>query len=195
MEKFEFNEQNMIDLIAKNQVCFCTSYDILVPNCYTQYDNEADLFAIRKSGLCDEFEIKISRADFFNDAKKVVKFREIQEYNPKALSDDHKWLYDNPNFYNSKKSGLVAPWQKLKYEALPNGDMSTNYFWYVIKKGEVELHEIPEFAGVIFIDETGDFHRMRQPKKLHNSKISAEDKYKCARKLAYRFWDYRFGAR
>jgi len=45
-------------------------YDVMVPRCMTQTDSEADLLGIRKSGFCDEFEIKLSRDDFLKDRKK-----------------------------------------------------------------------------------------------------------------------------
>ena len=39
-------------------------YELMVPNVFILPDSEADLFAIRRSGFCDEFEVKISRPDF-----------------------------------------------------------------------------------------------------------------------------------
>ena len=66
---------------------------------------------------------------------------------------------------------LVAPWQKFKYDALVDGDMSSNYFWYILKDGIVKLDEVPEWAGVVFVDEYGEMLRGRQPKKLHGKKM------------------------
>lgn len=198
-DRFEFNEQNVINVVSRAQSQFCTSYDILVPNCYTQHDNEADLFAIRKSGLCDEFEIKISRADFFNDAKKKINYRSARYFicvdGKVQPGPDKEWYDKHGHLTHNQLNKLVAPWQKLKYDALQDGDMTANYFWYVIKKGEVEVNEIPDFAGVIFVDNDGDFQQVRQPRRLHSKKISDEDKFKCIRKLAYRYWDYRLGRR
>lgn len=199
MVNFVHTEQSMIDVVARNQSAFCTSYDILIPNCFTQHDNEADLFAIRKSGLCDEFEIKISRADFFNDAKKIVNYREselwVREGGKVKKTNDRVWCEEHEHLSYEKRKKLVAPWQKLKYDALADGDMSANYFWYILKKGIVELSEIPEWAGVFFIDDNGDLIRGRSPAKLHRNKLSFEERYNLSRKVSYRFWDYRFGKR
>lgn len=179
--EFEYTEKNIIKILAKMQRAMCTSYDVLIPNCYTSHDNEADLFAIRKSGLCDEFEVKISRSDFFNDAKKAINYRDC-DWN----GIDEEYLLNEPN-WRAKK--LLAPWQKLKYQALCDGDMSANYFWYAIKSGIVDLEEIPSFAGVIVIFDDGEWQIKRRPKKLHSNKMPFEERFRLARKLGYRFWD------
>lgn len=85
--------------------------------------------------------------------------------------------------------------KKLKYDALIDGDLTANYFWYVIKKGEVELSEIPDFAGVVFVDELGEMRRIRSLKKLHKGKVTSDEKYHFIRKLAFRYWDYRLNRR
>lgn len=186
-KEFEYSEANIVKLLHSIQRHMCTSYDVMIPNCYTSHDNEADIFAIRKSGLCDEFEVKISRSDFFNDAKKIVAFRNIMPYDHLDQTSDHVWLDENYSDFHKKKA--IAPWQKLKYEALKDGDMSTNYFWYAIKDGIVEIDEIPEFAGVIVVKADGDFIIKRRPKKLHNNKMPFDERFRLARKLGYRFWD------
>lgn len=45
------------------------SGDMTLPNFYIS-GYECDMFRLRKSGLTDEYEIKISRSDFLNDFKK-----------------------------------------------------------------------------------------------------------------------------
>lgn len=49
--------------------CRSTGYDIIIPNFY-HGAYEMDLFKLTKSGQLYEYEIKISRSDFFADAKK-----------------------------------------------------------------------------------------------------------------------------
>jgi len=44
-------------------------YPFQMPNAFI-YAWECDYWAMDSSGICREFEIKISRADYFNDAKK-----------------------------------------------------------------------------------------------------------------------------
>ena len=64
-------ESDVIDLLSRHRDN--NWYDLMIPNCYTAHDNEADFFAVRKSGFCDEFEIKVSRSDLLNDKKKIVR--------------------------------------------------------------------------------------------------------------------------
>lgn len=187
LSAFVFNEQNMIDAVYRNIRAFCTSYDLVIPNCYTSSDNEADILAVRKSGLCDEFEIKISRSDFLADAKKMVNFRDC-DWN----GIDKCFLDANPNW---KFENVTPPWVKHKRQALVDGDMHANHFWYVIKSGEVEVNEVPSFAGLIFVNENGESRLQRMPDKLHKRKVSLEEQLRLSKKLHYRFWDYRLGKR
>lgn len=157
-------------------------YDVMIPCCMTQIDNEADILAIRKSGYCDEFEIKLSRADFMKDRSKIVMYR------PSTITvgEDREWFTTNKN-----ERSPLAPWEKLKLTALGDGDMTVNYFWYVIKHGIADLSELPEYAGLITIDEFGRLQVVRKPSKLHNNKLSYEQRFKYSSYMNERFWGYR----
>lgn len=50
--------------------CSHVNSDIVVPNFFINSYYEMDLFKLTKSGFVTEYEIKISRSDFFNDFKK-----------------------------------------------------------------------------------------------------------------------------
>lgn len=141
-----------------------TRCEVIIPNCYTRNDNEADLFCIRKSGFVDEIEIKVSKSDFRIDEKKTVR---VLNENSTGWSD--KWI-DTP-----------------KREALIAGKM-TNYYWYAIPFGLVDHDEIPEWAGILEVYENGFVKETRRPKKLHKNKMSLEDRYKQVKKLHYRIW-------
>lgn len=140
-----------------------TRYDVMIPNCFTLNDNEADMYCIRKSGLADEIEIKISRGDFRLDEKKVVRTGVLQE------NARMKWT------------------RKPKREALANGEM-TNYFWYCVPEGLIQPEEIPEWAGLMYITPHRMVRTVRSPKRLHANKVTFEDRYYSARKLGYRYW-------
>lgn len=51
--------------------------EITLPNFYTG-THESDVFVIRDSGICYDFEVKISRKDYFADFKKKGKHDQIQ---------------------------------------------------------------------------------------------------------------------
>ena len=188
---FEFTENNIADLIVINQKRICTSYDLLVPKCYTTHDNECDVFAIRKSGLCDEFEIKVSRSDFLNDAKKKIAIRESRYFGTSEVDEDRLHYDKRENISHTKWKKLLAPWEKMKYQALVDGDTPVNYFWYVVKYDIVEICDLPKWAGLIKIFDDGSLRVIKSPEKLHRNKVDDAFKFNIARKLGFRYWDNR----
>ncbi len=165
-------ESQMIEAIYKAKNRLCTSYEVAIPNCFTQHDNEADLFFIRKSGFCDEVEIKVSRSDLLQDKKKIVQFRAFN-YHEDCVEE--------------------APHRKPKHDALISGEMDCNYFWYAIKEGIGGIRDIPKFSGLIVVSNDGSVRVERMPARLHKDKMSFENKYKIARKASYRYWKSEFG--
>ncbi|UYD60039.1 hypothetical protein OPFAMLBM_00018 [Aeromonas phage avDM12-TAAL] len=147
---------------------FQKRYDLIVPNCYTLYDNEADLFCLRPSGLCDEIEIKVSKADFKADAKKSVRIFEKLE---------------KPTLYRTHKMT-----RKTKREALEAGDMS-NYFWYAVPEGLISPDDVPTWAGLIYIRPDGWAKVVKSAKRLHKQPLHPAECYKTARKMNYKYWN------
>lgn len=169
------SEQEIIKHLARNWD-HRQRYEVMIPNCYITADNEADFFGIRKSGFCDEFEIKITRSDFKADAKKRVWYRQ-------GTHEDFNW----------KEKGLdFPPYTKPKHEALVEGLLPPNYFWYVMPRDLCSVEEIPEHAGLIYVndDRRSNLSVIKAPKRLHKNKLSIEDRYRHARKAQYRYWDY-----
>jgi hypothetical protein len=84
---------------------------------------ECDVLSITKTKMTNEFEIKISRSDFFKDFKKEEKHKNLSQGIGAFFSDyrqDH-WL--------------IAP----------------NFFWYVCPEGLIKVEEVPAYAGLIYI--------------------------------------------
>lgn len=171
MSDDKITEKDMQYAICVRSPWVVKRYDAVVPNCYTRHENEADLFCIRKSGLCDEIEIKVTETDFKNDEKKTVRL----------LNENHTSWRDRY---------IDTP----KREAMTTGEMS-NYFWYAIPEGLVDWKDIPEWAGIIEVRRgyNGDLmaYEKRMPKRLHGGKLTEEEKYKQIRKLGFRYWDLR----
>jgi len=172
----------LTEAVVQNIICSDKDhkkrYDVMVPRCMTQIDNEADVLAIRKSGFCDEFEIKLTRADFFNDRKKIIQYRRPDF----DVKQDIDW------FMNPED---LAPYQKFKLEALGNGEMVVNNFWYVLKEGIASVDDLPGYAGLISVDQTGLLKVVKHPDRLHSRKLSFEQRYKFVSYLNERFWRYR----
>lgn len=170
------NELMAVKCLMRESI-FRNRYELVIPNCYTQFDNEADVFAIRKkSHYSDEIEIKVTRSDFLADANKLVNYRDW------LPGEYHRWL-------KTRKPGEIEPTIKPKLQALKDGDMTPNYFWYCVPRGMVSVDEIPLFAGLIEFSESGISRFTKAPKLLHRRKMSFEQCYKAARKMAFRYWD------
>lgn len=71
---------------------------------------EADIFELTKSGYSYEYEVKISRSDFFAEKKKIGK--------SKCITDGKR----------------------------------CNYFYYLVPKGLIMPDEVPEYAGLIYVN-------------------------------------------
>lgn len=82
---------------------------------------ECDLFEATKSGYWNEYEIKVSRSDFFADAKKG----------------------------NCRNNSWTSPGITLgnKHKILAERDRGPNRFYFVTAKDIVGPEDIPEWAG------------------------------------------------
>lgn len=82
---------------------------------------ECDLFEVTKSGYWTEYEIKVSRSDFFADAKKG----------------------------NCRNNSWTTPGITLgnKHEILAGRERGPNRFYFVTAKDIVGPEDIPEWAG------------------------------------------------
>ncbi len=97
-------------------------HQIALPNDTSFYDWEADLLTVNKSGYVNEYECKISKADFLRDKCKY-KFKRFDE----------------------KESVLDANTLPESLKAFYTKSQKTpNYFWYATLDFDIEC---PDFAG------------------------------------------------
>lgn len=161
-------------------------YDFALPNCYIKHDNECDVIAIRKSGFYDEFEIKISRSDFLADARKTVYVPNPEYIQSDKRTDEHRRIMQRTRDWGTLDF-FMSSIKRPKSEALTNGHLS-NFFWYVAPQGLIALSELPSYAGLIEILPSGARKLIKSAPKLHNKKLSFEERYKIARKATFRVW-------
>ena len=127
-----------------------------VDNLYV-FSWESDKLLWTKSGYIYEFEIKISRADYKNDFKhkieKHVLFASVMPKEQPQMAD----LFDNYQKKRKKKYGRCITDEDIKREFDHLGDINKrkmpNYFYYAVPKGLIDVDEVPEYAGLIWIDE------------------------------------------
>jgi len=135
---------------------FFASCKYNVDNLYV-FSWESDKLLWTKSGYIYEFEIKISRADYKNDFKhKIEKHVLLASVMPKEqpqMAD----LFDNYQKKRKKKYGYCITDEDIKREFDRLGDISRrkmpNYFYYAVPKGLIDVDEVPEYAGLIWIDD------------------------------------------
>lgn len=119
------------------------------------YAWESDYLAVSKAGYVYECEIKISHADFLNEAAhKADKMR--------ILSGEQMTI---SQYYRSEQFDI-----KNGNKLMPK----PNYFWYVCPEGVISEDECPDFAGLMYITDAGMFRCIKGAPCLHKVKYDVQ---------------------
>lgn len=168
----ELNEsfiQNLFYLREQNR------FKVVVPNANLDGWSECDLACITKANYFYEYEIKVSRADFKADAKKTV-IKKLDQ--PEKIDGWNRYYVDQP-----------------KYEALACGHpRCPKHFYYIVPDGLIVEHEVPAFAGLIYICNWGHgwfFREVKSPMKLNSQKVDDRFLVKLYSKFYFRYWQLR----
>lgn len=128
------------DIIKNLHTYYRDNSQYVIANSYVYNRNwESDIFVLNKSGYSYEFEVKVSRADFKGDLKKVQKHQILQA--GKTLGED-----------------FLRP----------------NRFYYAVPKDMVKVEEVPEYAGLIYMEKYG-FEKIKEAPLLHKYKFNFND--------------------
>jgi len=121
---------------------------VSMPNVYVFDSNESDFVTVTKAGYIDEYEIKVTRSDLFADRKKHrhISYQHLSRWRWRT-EGKITWLYG----------------QRAQYP---------NRFWYVVPERLVREDEVPLFAGLMFVSETGRVFEVKKAPKLHGSKAA-----------------------
>lgn len=111
--------------------------------------SECDVISVSKSDYIYEWEIKISRSDFRADFNK----------------DKHKLMLER----NCTKSRMIKEGNTKVKDILY---LTCNYFNFVVPTGLVTIEEVPEYAGLIYMDESLNFNIIKKAPLLHKEKAS-----------------------
>lgn len=166
MTEFEIQKRLYQDLSTKSSLW-------IVPNsCVLGW--ESDLIAVSRAGVMSEYEIKISKADFKLDAAKQ-KHEHIQLFQKGIMSAKHSYgglppvLYDRPT------------------------QTPANYFWYACPAELIQVQEVPEYAGLLWLGSGWRPQIVKKPPKLHSNKITQKQIDQMARSIVHRYWRIRLG--
>lgn len=134
------------------------------------YNWECDYFGVSKSGYAYEIEIKVSRSDFFADFKKAKKHRMLQlakEGNTIMTTKGHtSYKYDRKDWRGNVDR--VEGWGEVPEEDDRRFNIELfsskvyfkniivpNRFYYAVPDRLIKKSEVPKYAGLIYVSETG----------------------------------------
>ena len=136
------------------------------------FEWESDKLIITRSGYAYEFEVKISKSDFKADFKK---------------EDKHTILEGKKEFLPSYDKVLDV-WKELQADNYRTAKFKKpNYFYYAVPEGLIDVNDVPEYAGLIYVLPEGEkeskdgkwcwdgFYVVKSAPKLHGTKYSNDD--------------------
>lgn len=154
----------------------------IVPNARDIFTTgEADILSLMKSGMANEYEIKLSRSDFKADAKKG-KYEQFE----KRLGGINEYI--RQHLWNGQPSpygGPMGHFYTVKIKC-------PNFFYYVVPKGLITIDEVPHFAGLIYVNDARcHFLQIVKPATRIHDEINPSIKTLIGIKLMHRFWNER----
>lgn len=154
-----------------------------VPNAYVfKADWESDYFILQKgSGYCYEIEIKVSKADFKSDSKKTHKHQILRE--GKYDHTRYTYLYDPITKLNIRDENGNAI--KDYVTTTHTHTFRPNKFYYCVPEGLIKVEDVPDYAGLMYVEDSGYIKTVKEAKFLHKEKLNF-DKILCAK--FYYYW-------
>lgn len=137
---------------------------------------ECDLFTVTPADMFVEYEIKLTRADFFHDQEK------------------------KPQDWKSRMREARGDEVLTKHARLERKDtQGPSRFFFVTPKGLLKPEEIPPWAGLIEIDRAGSPRygfrwsagECKKAPQLHRDKVNPKVVEHCHSVFYYRFWNLR----
>ena len=139
------------------------------------FDWESDKLLETKSGYIYEFEIKISRSDFKNDFKhkkdKHIILAGEEKYGDKYLPKYYEFLEENRKMGNwCEENFIKSSANNPRY--LVGGHKRPNYFYYAVPTGLIDVEDVPDYAGLVYVDENKRLVIKKKAPQLHKDKYA-----------------------
>lgn len=139
----------------------------VIANSYVfNHDWESDVFVLNKAGYSYEFEVKVSRADFKNDLKKVRKHEMLSA----GKSEKFSGIMRPNRFYYTVPTGLIKPDEVPEYAGLY---YMTKYSFEEIKKAPLLHKEKFNFNDIL----CPKFYHHNYGLKYDNLRLVEENKF------------------
>ena len=157
---------------------------------------ESDKLIETKTGYIYEFEIKISKADFKNDFKNKKDKHMIlagskacgQEYLPSFLEWYEK-LVERAKTSAYARSNL-AHYERDRERNKIDNQRRPNKFYYAVPEGLIQPEEVPAYAGLIWVTNTGGLIEVKKAPYLHKEKYN-DAQLKLGEKFYYHMVDWK----
>lgn len=157
---------------------------------------ESDKLIETKTGYIYEFEIKISRADFKNDFKHKVEKHMILmgskacgvEYLP-SFTEWYNGLLERAKTSAYARSRLAYYEQDKERNRIDN-QRKPNKFYYAVPDGLIQADEVPAYAGLIWVSNTGRLTEVKKAPYLHKDKYN-DAELKLGEKFYYHMLDWK----
>jgi len=154
---------------------------------------EADWLSWLQSGYCWEIEIKVSRSDFKADFKKEkhdrfkncmrgkflgVKKGYVSKRYPKSPSQAYfpeLLTIIKRDRYNRElgvRENVVVRYDEESYTSISYVDSkdTPNKFWYIVPENLIEANEVPDYAGLMYIDDKNGITIIKNAPFIHKKK-------------------------
>lgn len=162
-----FIQESLSRFFAPNSV----KYDI--DGLYV-FDWESDKLLETRSGYIYEFEIKISKADFKNDFKhkkeKHIILEGAEKYHDKYLPKYYERL-EKSRKNGGRSEEYFHRWADTSKMYLAEGHNRPNYFYYATPPDLITAEEVPEYAGLVYVNQWGVISTVKKAPCLHKEKI------------------------
>jgi hypothetical protein len=127
-------------------------------------DWESDFFVQKQNGYAYEFEVKISRSDFFADKKKVEKHLILETGKYQRKGSEGNW--------NSE----IKKWEYEDKITEHEHDFRPNKFFYVVPENMIKVEEVPKYAGLMYVpqDDYKGVVTVKEAPFIHKNKLDFE---------------------
>jgi hypothetical protein len=132
---------------------------------------ENDVFEVTDAGYWREYEVKVSLADFRRDSEKL-RNKVVSE----KIPDDER---------TGRKTHRLVSQTLNKHQLLADrSPKGPSAFWFVVPSGLIQAAEVPEWAGLMWVNDRGTKHRRRWRFTCHEVKKAPKlHKEKCGEKV------------
>lgn len=162
------------------------------------FENESDFLSFLPNGYCYEVEVKISRSDFFVDFKKNRHDLRKNLGNEFYIRKGQKEIVTNPSWELTKEyPELVVSeeYRKFHWRHGRTEELAINFhmhissridickvenknlpnkFFYAVPKGLIQKHEVPDYAGLLWVNEDLSVDKIKEPNFLHRDVLQPE---------------------